>query len=274
MAKYEKWLQDVVNAAEEVIKNLGDIDYNEAVYEESLCHELRIRSIPYERQRNFELMYKGYTVGGGRVDFIINPFWATKKMDEHVMEIKAVKSIAKAHIRQAQVYMISLGIKTGAVMSFHHEAGILVEPLAMPDAKPLESKVCKPKSKKAKAMKKVLEETVVEVHKYFGTEFIYRETTGLDIYQKAVGVELRLNGIEYRNASYPVLYKCQQVDSLTIPFIFADNSGMVLDLYKKPEQIEEDKDYYQHYAKKLGIKKLYWGLLPQKEDEKVIFMEI
>ena len=49
MPKYDKWLQDVIDAAEEVIKNLGDIDYNEAVYEEALCHELRIRSIPSEK---------------------------------------------------------------------------------------------------------------------------------------------------------------------------------------------------------------------------------
>ena len=77
MAKYDKWLQDVDDAAREVIGNLGDVKYDECVYEEALCHELRIRGIPYERQRTFELMYRGYTIGNGRVDFIINPFWAT-----------------------------------------------------------------------------------------------------------------------------------------------------------------------------------------------------
>jgi GxxExxY protein len=71
------------------------------VYEEALCHELRIRGIPYERQRNLDLIYKGYSVGTRRADFIINPFWATKKSDEHVMEIKAVKTINKDHMRQA-----------------------------------------------------------------------------------------------------------------------------------------------------------------------------
>jgi len=275
MAKYDKWLQDVVDAAEEVMKNLGDIDYNEVVYEEALCHELRIRSIPYERQRYFELMYKGYTVGSGRVDFIINPFWATKnKAEEHVMEIKAVKDIAKSHMRQAQVYMLSLDINSGAVMSFHYEEGILVEPLTMPDIKPLSRSVSKPKSKSWKSIEKLLEFIVNEVYNYFGSEFIYRETTGLATYTNALGVELRLNGIDYSSTTYPILYKCQEVEDFTIPFMFSDNSAMVLELYKKPEEIDEDKGYYKRYARKFGIKKLYLGLLPQKEDEKVVLTEV
>ena len=274
MPKYNKWLQDVIDAAEEVMKNLGDIVYKEAVYEEALCHELRIRGILYERQRNFEIMYKGYTVGSGRVDFIIDPFWATKKKDEHVMEIKAVKTIAKAHMRQAQVYMVSLDIKTGAVMSFDCESGILIEPLDMPDIKPPERKVCKPKSKKAKTIQIFLKKAVDEVYKYFGTEFLYRETTGLSTYENALGVELRLNGIEFSNATHPILYKCQEVETFTIPFVFADNSAMVMELYRKPEQIEENKEYYKYYANKFGIKKLYLGLIPEKEDEKVVFTEV
>lgn len=273
MPKYEEWLQDVVDAAYEVLINLGNIDYDEAVYEEALCHELRIRGIPYERQRNFEIMYKGYTVGSGRVDFIINPFWATKKHDEHVMEIKAVKKITKSHIRQALVYMISLDIKTGAVMSFHHETGVLVEPLRMPPVKLSEPRVSKPKSRKAKT-RDILKKAVHEVYKYFGTEFMYRETTGLGTYKQAVGVELRLHGVNYNSAVYPILYKYQQIDEFTIPFVFADGSAMTLELYRKQEEIDENKDYYTYYALRFNIKKIYLALIPEKEDEKLVFLKI
>jgi GxxExxY protein len=273
MPQYETWLQNVKDAAEEVLANLGTIDYDERVYEEALCHELRIRDIAYERQRNFELMYKGYTVGSGRVDFIINPFWATKKHDEHVMEIKAVKRIQKSHIRQALVYMISLDILTGAVMSFHHEAGILIEPLEMPKIKPRDRAVKKLRSKKT-VKKEVLKRADNEVFTYFGTEFIYRETTGLETYEKAVGVELRLNGIHYNSAVYPILYKYQQIDELALPFAFADNAAMVLEIYKKSEEIETYKNYYGYYANRFGIKKLYIALIPEKEEEKLIFVEI
>lgn len=273
MAKYEKWLQDVVDAAHEVLINLGNIHYDEAVYEEALCHELRIRSIPYERQRNFEIMYKGYTVGSGRVDFIINPFWATKRHDEHVMEIKAVKKITKSHIRQALVYMISLDMKTGAVMSLHNEAGVLVESLIIPKVKLPELKVSKPKSRRVKTMA-IMRKAVHEVYKYFGSEFMYRETTGLETYKEAVGVELRLNGVNYNSGVYPILYKYQEVDEFTIPFVFADNSAMALELYRKPEEIDENKDYYKYYAIRFGIKKIYLGLIPEKEDEKLVFLEV
>ncbi|MEO0130631.1 MAG: GxxExxY protein, partial [candidate division WOR-3 bacterium] len=68
------YLKEVKEAAGEVLRELGK-GYEEKVYEEALAHELRIRKIPYERQRNFEIIYKGYKVGEGRVDLILNPLW-------------------------------------------------------------------------------------------------------------------------------------------------------------------------------------------------------
>ncbi|MEO0074458.1 MAG: GxxExxY protein, partial [candidate division WOR-3 bacterium] len=60
-------LETVTAAAREVLQVLGE-GYPEGVYEEALAHELRLRRLPYERQRNFEVLYKGYRVGDGRVD--------------------------------------------------------------------------------------------------------------------------------------------------------------------------------------------------------------
>jgi len=195
MAKYEKWLQDVISASEEVMKRLGAQDYKESVYEEALCHELRLRGIPYERQRNFELMYKGYTVGGGTVDFIINPFWATKKKaDEHVMEIKAVKTLNKWHERQALVYMISLNIESGAVMTFSPDGEVVVIPQVLPKKK-LIRVVHKAKNKKSTVQAHILKKALQDVHEYFGLEFMYNDGMAKCIYESALGVELRLAGI-------------------------------------------------------------------------------
>jgi len=159
-------------------------------------------------------------------------------------------------------------------MSFHHQEGVIVESVDMPDVKPLECKVCTPKLKKMKEMRGVLKNAVIAVYRYFGAEFIYREITGLDTYEKAVGVELRLNGVEYSNAIHPILYKCQHIGDFKLPFVFSDRSSLVLELYKKEEQIDENKDYYRHYAKKFGIRKIYLGLIPEKEDQKVVFAEV
>ncbi|UCG91999.1 MAG: GxxExxY protein [candidate division WOR-3 bacterium] len=275
MPKYEKWLQDVVDAAEEVMKGLGNIEYKEAVYEEALCHEMRIRGIRYERQRNFELMYKGYTVGSGRADFVINPFWATKKaVDEHVMEIKAVKDIKKVHKRQAVVYMISLEIEKGAVMSFSHEKGVLVEPVELPVPKKLIRDVCFAKPTKPRNTKKCLEKAVQNVHHYFGPDFFYNDALTEMTYTNAIGVEMLLAGVDFATADYPILYKHQRVDSLPIPFLFPDGSGMTSKFYKNEEEIDEYKDYYKYYKKKFNIKKLYLALLPVKEADQVVFIEL
>lgn len=275
MAKYDKWLQDVVDAAQEVMESLGHPEHLEGVFEEALCHELRLRGIPYERQRSFEIMYKGYTVGGGRLDFIINPFWATKgKAEEHVMEIKANKTIAKDHIRQALVYMISLKIDTGAVMSFSPEGEILVEPLSLEKAKKLDWKVTKPKSKKPSELKTVLKKVLNNVHNYFGLEFMYNKGLAKEMYNRAIGVELHLNKIDYNNADYPILYKTQEVSSLPIPFIFDKNSAMVVEFYSKDEEIEENKEYYTYYAKLYGFKKFWIALIPQKADMKIVFGDV
>ena len=275
MAKYDKWLLDVETAAKEVMENLGEIDYLERVYEEALAHELRIRKIPYERQRNFELMYKGYTIGNGRVDFIINPFWATRG-NENVLEIKANKTIDKSHIRQALVYMISLNIGRGAVLTFHPEIenGVLIEALKLPDVKPPDRTVKQPKSKKTGQLRGILEKAVKNVHQYLGTEFVYREGTNLDNYVKAVGVELRLNGVDYSNGTYPVIYKCHQIADVCFPFIFSNGSAMVMELYKKPDEVDETKEYYKHYAKKFGIRELFLALLPLKETESIVFLKV
>jgi GxxExxY protein len=275
MAKYDKWLQDVADAAEEVMKGLGKIEYKEAVYEEALCHELRIRGIRYERQRNFELMYKGYTVGSGRVDFIINPFWATKKAgDEHVMEIKAVKDIKKVHKRQALVYMISLEIAKGAVMSFSHDNGVLVEPIESPGPKKLIREVHFAKPTKSRNMKKCLTDAVQNVHDYFGPDFFYNDALTEMTYTNAIGVEMLLAGIDFTTINYPILYKHQRVDTLPIPFIFPDGSAMTFEFYKKDEEIDENKEYYKHYVKKFKIKKLYLAFLSEKETEGVVFLEV
>ena len=88
------WLKEVNKAAEEVLSTIG-VGYLEKVYEEALAHELRLRKIPYERQRNFEILYKGYRVGEGRTDLIINPLWSGNGGKELVLELKANKKIDK-----------------------------------------------------------------------------------------------------------------------------------------------------------------------------------
>ncbi len=78
----------VIGAAIEVHRILGP-GFLEAVYEQALCVELRLRGIPFERQKPTKVEYKGEYVGEGRLDLLVN--------DRLVVELKAVREVAPIH---------------------------------------------------------------------------------------------------------------------------------------------------------------------------------
>jgi GxxExxY protein len=101
---------DVIGAAIEVHRVLGPV-FLEAVYEEALCLELRLRQIPYERQREVEVDYKGETVGQGRLDLLID--------EALVVELKAVQALAPIHTAQVISYLKATGHRLGLLINFN-----------------------------------------------------------------------------------------------------------------------------------------------------------
>jgi len=258
-------LTAVKAAAQEVLRVLGP-GYSEATCEEALAHEFRLRGIAYERQRNFEILYKGYKVGEGRADFIINPLWAGKGNRELVVELKAVKSISEAHKRQAQVYLVSLNIVAGAVVSLGDE--VLVEPVSRP-ARSLRREVVAPRRGRARPSVAVLKSAATEVYRYFGQEFIYREDAK-KLFPAALTVELRLRGLRFTSSEHPILYKGHEVDSRAFDFAFADGSVADTSFYRKPEQLEEAVEELAALVRLFGLKRGYAILLPESDEEKVL----
>ncbi len=265
MASKNNINETIKQAAQEVLKVLGS-GYKENVYEEALAHELRLRQIPYERQRNFEILYKGYSVGLGRADLIINPLWAKTGKKETVMELKAVKKIAESHRRQAQVYMVSLNIDQGAILSFGDE--VLFEPVARPD-RSLNIKVVKPKKPSRTPLQNTLKSAAKEVFDYFGKEFIYREDTK-DLFPAAIGVELRLRGVEFTRTSYDILYKCHKVNEYEFEFAFPGGEVATVTTYKKDGDIEDEKEEFGFYVKQFNLKRGYLIAIPAGEEGKVM----
>lgn len=263
------YLKVIKEAAEEVVKELGE-RYEEKVYEEALAHELRIRKIPYERQRNFEIIYKGYKVGEGRADLILNPLWSNRGGEEIVLELKKVKKISEAHKRQAQVYMISLNINKGAVLSFGDE--IIIEEVKRPETT-IDLSVAQVK-KSNKSIFELLAESAEKVFKYFGVEFLYRDKSGIDIFSNAIGVELRLNGIEYSNATFPICYKNHKVTDFSFDFIFPNGEVAQVDSYEDKEKIKEKLEEFKSYLKLFKLKKGYLICFPSNEEDKVLVKEV
>ena len=86
--KSDELARTIVDAAVEVHRTLGP-GFLESVYEASLCHELALRRVGFERQRVVLVHYKGVSVGEGRLDLVVGTLV--------VVELKAVPALATIH---------------------------------------------------------------------------------------------------------------------------------------------------------------------------------
>ena len=99
----------VIGAAIEVHRHLGP-GYQETVYEEALCIELKARGIRFERQKVVKVQYKGHGVGSGVVDVLV--------AGKLVVELKAVEALLPAHSAQVISYLKAVGTELGLLLNF------------------------------------------------------------------------------------------------------------------------------------------------------------
>ena len=101
----------VIGAAIEVHKALGP-GLLESAYDECLCHELELRSIPYERQKELQIEYKGSKLDCGyRLDLLVE--------DKLVLELKACNALEPIHEAQLLTYLKLSGSELGLLINFN-----------------------------------------------------------------------------------------------------------------------------------------------------------
>ena len=101
----------VIGAAIEVHKVLGP-GLLESTYESCLCVELEKRNIPYERQKQLPIDYKGTIVDCGyRVDLLV--------AGRIVVELKASENLLPIHEAQLLTYLKLSEIKVGLLINFN-----------------------------------------------------------------------------------------------------------------------------------------------------------
>ena len=101
----------IIGAAIEVHRCLGP-GLLESAYEECLCHELKLRGIPFERQVDLPVPYKGLLLGCGyKMDLIVN--------QEIVLELKAIERILPVHEAQLLTYLKLSGKHIGLLINFN-----------------------------------------------------------------------------------------------------------------------------------------------------------
>jgi GxxExxY protein len=111
MLHHEELTEKLIASAIEVHRHLGP-GLLESAYEECFCHELRLQSVAFERQKPLPLEYKGIKLDCGyRMDVVAD--------GKAVIEIKCVERILPVHEAQLLTYLKLSGLRVGLIINFH-----------------------------------------------------------------------------------------------------------------------------------------------------------
>ncbi len=99
----------IISSAIEVHRILGP-GLLESIYEEALCYEFSLNNIPFDRQKEVNVIYKDKVIKGQRLDLIVNK--------EVVVEIKSVRKLEDIFTAQVLSYLKSTGIKRALLINF------------------------------------------------------------------------------------------------------------------------------------------------------------
>ena len=108
---YSKESYKITGALYEVHKELGP-GLLEKVYQEALEKELRMQGIPFEREKHFNISYKGEALEQMYVaDFVC--------YDKIIVELKAVDTLLPIYTAQVINYLAITGYKLGLLVNFN-----------------------------------------------------------------------------------------------------------------------------------------------------------
>ncbi len=104
--------EKIIGAAMEVHRKLGP-GLLEAIYEEALCYEFELQDIKFERQVPADIIYKGKTIKGQRIDLLVE--------GEIVVELKAINKLPEVAMSQIISYLKATNLKRGLIINFNEK---------------------------------------------------------------------------------------------------------------------------------------------------------
>ena len=107
---YKDEVYQIIGAAMEVYNQLGN-GFLEAVYQDALVLELRLRKIAFQEQTPLELTYKGQTLRHTYVPDLI-------MFDKIVVELKAISMLGPNEEAQLLNYLKATGMRLGLLINF------------------------------------------------------------------------------------------------------------------------------------------------------------
>ena len=100
----------IIGAAMEVHRMLG-CGFVESIYQEALEKEFALRGIPFEREKELTVSYKGNTLTKTfKADFVC--------YNKIILELKAVKEMVDEHYAQIYNYLRASGMDLGILINF------------------------------------------------------------------------------------------------------------------------------------------------------------
>ncbi|MDD2305162.1 MAG: GxxExxY protein [Prolixibacteraceae bacterium] len=99
----------VIKCAIEVHKHLGN-GFQEVIYQRALAIEFGLQNIPFEREFEMPLFYKGEPIGTRRIDFFVD--------GKVMVELKAIIQLEDVHLAQAINYLEAYKMEVGLLINF------------------------------------------------------------------------------------------------------------------------------------------------------------
>lgn len=101
---------NLIGAAMEVHNQIG-CGFTEPIYQEAFEEELRLRGIPYQREKEMNVSYKGKVLSKNfRPDFVC--------YDKIIVELKAVSEFTDEHFAQVYNYLKASELELGILINF------------------------------------------------------------------------------------------------------------------------------------------------------------
>ena len=106
----EQLMHETIGCGIRVHRELGPGLF-ERIYSRALCLELTAAGITFEREKRYQVRYRGELLSEQFLDFVVG--------HQVVLEIKSVDQFAPIHHKQILNYMRVAGLRAGLLMNFN-----------------------------------------------------------------------------------------------------------------------------------------------------------
>jgi len=104
----------IIGCCMEVHRQLGK-GHDEVIYKDALEIELKRQGIPFKREQEYKLTYKGVVLPHKYfADFVV--------LDKIILEAKAIEALTDSHIKQTLNYLAASKLKLGLLVNFGEDS--------------------------------------------------------------------------------------------------------------------------------------------------------